>query len=45
MQRADLSDHKGVNYRLRIGPFASEEAQKICGSYQAAGGNCFIIWQ
>ena len=43
MQRADLSD-KGVNYRLHR-TVASEEAQKICGSYQAAGGNCFIIWQ
>jgi len=39
LQRADLSD-KGVNYRLRIGPSASEQAQKICGSDQAAGGNC-----
>jgi hypothetical protein len=44
IQRADLGD-KGVYYRLRIGPFASAEAQKICGSYQAAGGNCFIVRQ
>ena len=44
IQRADLGD-KGVYYRLRIGPFASAEARKICGSYQAAGGNCFIVRQ
>jgi hypothetical protein len=44
IQRADLGD-KVVYYRLRIGPFASAEAQKVCGSYQVAGGNCFIAPQ
>jgi hypothetical protein len=42
IQRGDLGD-SGVYYRLRIGPFASAEAQKIYGSYQAAGGTCFIV--
>jgi hypothetical protein len=44
IQRTDLGD-KGVYYRLRVGPFASAEAQKICGSYKAAGGSCFIVRQ
>jgi hypothetical protein len=41
IQRADLGD-KGVYYRVRIGPFASADAQKICGNYKAAGGDCII---
>ena len=39
--RADLGD-KGVYYRVRVGPFASADAQKICGNYKAAGGDCII---
>jgi hypothetical protein len=44
IQRADLGG-KGIYYRVRIGPFASAEAQKICGTYQAAGGSCVIARQ
>jgi hypothetical protein len=42
IQRADLGG-KGVFYRVRVGPFALADAQKICGSYKAGGGsNCLI---
>jgi hypothetical protein len=41
IQRADF-DGKGVYYRVRVGPFAFADAQKICGSYKAAGGDCLI---
>ena len=34
---------KGPKYRALVGPFASaEEAKQFCGSYAAAGGQCFI---
>jgi hypothetical protein len=42
IQRADLGD-KGVFYRVRIGPFALADAQKICGNYKAVGGNDCLI--
>jgi hypothetical protein len=42
IQRADLG-HKGVFYRVRVGPFALADAQKICGSYKAVGGSDCII--
>ena len=41
IQRADLGD-KGIYYRVRVGPFALANAQKICGSFRAAGGDCLI---
>jgi hypothetical protein len=41
IQRADLGD-KGVYFRVRVGPFASADAQKVCGNYKAAGGDCII---
>ena len=41
IQRADLGD-KGIYYRVRVGPFALADAQKICGSFRAAGGDCLI---
>jgi hypothetical protein len=42
IQRADLGD-KGVFYRVRIGPFALADAQKICGNYKAVGGDDCLI--
>jgi hypothetical protein len=42
IQRADLGN-KGVFYRVRVGPFALADAQKICGSYKAVGGSDCII--
>src|SRR5262249_14996018 len=40
IQRADLGD-KGVYFRVRVGPFVSAaDAQKVCGNYKAAGGDC-----
>jgi hypothetical protein len=42
IQRVDLGD-KGVFYRVRVGPFALADAQKICGSYKADGGSDCLI--
>jgi hypothetical protein len=42
IQRADLGD-KGVFYRVRVGPFALADAQKICGNYKADGGSDCLI--
>jgi hypothetical protein len=43
IQRVDLGG-KGVVYRVRVGPFAFADAQKICGSYKAVGGSdCLIV--
>jgi hypothetical protein len=39
--RVDLGD-KGVFFRVRVGPFASADAQKVCSSLKAAGGDCII---
>jgi len=42
IQRVDLGD-KGVFYRVRVGPFAFADAQKICGNYKAdSGSDCLI---
>ena len=41
IQRADFGE-KGIYYRVRVGPFAFADAQKICGSFRAAGGDCLI---
>jgi hypothetical protein len=40
-QRVDLGDK--VFYRVRVGPFALADAQKICGSYKAVGGSDCLI--
>jgi hypothetical protein len=42
IHRADLGD-KGVFFRVRIGPFALADAQKICGRYKAGGGGDCLI--
>jgi hypothetical protein len=42
IQRVDLGD-KGVLYRVRVGPFALADAQKICSSYKADGGSDCLI--
>jgi hypothetical protein len=41
IQRADLGE-KGVYFRVRVGPFASADAQRICGDLKAAGGSCIL---
>jgi hypothetical protein len=41
LQRADLGD-RGVYFRVRVGPFAAADAQKLCGNLKAAGGDCII---
>jgi len=42
IRRIDLHD-KGVFYRAMIGPFATaEEANQLCGSLKAAGGQCLV---
>jgi cell division septation protein DedD len=41
-RRADLGA-KGIYYRALVGPFASaEQAERLCSSLKAAGGNCLI---
>jgi hypothetical protein len=32
-------------YRVRVGPFAFADAQKICRSYKAVGGSDCLITQ
>jgi hypothetical protein len=42
VRRVELGS-KGVWYRALIGPFASaSEANQVCGSLKAAGGQCNI---
>jgi hypothetical protein len=42
IRRIDLHE-KGVFYRAMIGPFATaEEANQLCGSLKAAGGQCLV---
>lgn len=41
IQRADLGD-RGIYFRVRIGPFASNDAQRLCQNLKAAGGDCII---
>src|SRR5262249_61831579 len=41
IQRADLGE-KGIYYRVRVGPFTSADAQRICGDLKAAGGSCIL---
>ena len=39
--KADLGD-RGVFYRVRVGPFAAADAQRLCDSLKSAGGDCII---
>ncbi len=42
IRRIDLHD-KGIFFRAMIGPFATaEEANQLCGSLKAAGGQCLV---
>jgi hypothetical protein len=42
IRRADLGQ-KGTYFRAMVGPFASSgEAEQLCGSLKAAGGQCII---
>ncbi len=41
IQRADLGD-RGIYYRVRVGPFASANAQGLCAQLKSAGGNCIL---
>ena len=41
IQRADLGD-RGTYYRVRVGPFAPSDAQKLCDSLKSAGGDCIL---
>ena len=41
IQRADLGD-RGVYYRVRVGPFAGSDAQRVCDALKGAGGDCVL---
>ena len=41
IQRADLGD-RGTYYRVRVGPFAPSDAQKLCDALKGAGGDCIL---
>ncbi len=41
IQRADLGD-RGIYFRVRVGPFSSNDAQRLCQNLKAAGGDCII---
>jgi hypothetical protein len=41
IQRADLGA-KGVYYRVRVGPFAANDAQRLCDALKGAGGDCLL---
>jgi hypothetical protein len=41
LQRADLGA-RGVYYRVRVGPFAPADAQKVCDALKGAGGDCIL---
>lgn len=41
IRRADLGNGRTV-YRLRVGPFSSEDAAQKCEALKAAGGQCFV---
>ena len=41
IQRADLGD-RGIYFRVRVGPFASANAQSLCGALKDAGGACVL---
>ncbi|MBN9021037.1 MAG: SPOR domain-containing protein, partial [Rhizobiales bacterium] len=39
--RVDLGE-KGVYYRVRVGPFAGNDATRLCNDLKAAGGDCLL---
>ncbi|MCB1495329.1 MAG: SPOR domain-containing protein [Bauldia sp.] len=39
--RADLGD-RGIYYRVRIGPFSSGDATRLCNDLKSAGGDCIL---
>ncbi len=41
IQRADLGD-RGIYFRVRVGPFASADAQNLCRALKNAGGDCIL---
>ena len=41
IQRADLGD-RGIYFRVRVGPFASADAQSLCSALKNAGGDCIL---
>jgi cell division septation protein DedD len=42
INRADKGE-KGIFYRAQIGPFGTiDEANQLCNSLKAAGGQCFV---
>jgi hypothetical protein len=42
IQRADLGDKVGVRYRVRVGPYSSEQASELCNNLKGAGGQCVV---
>ncbi len=46
VERADLGDDKGVYFRLRLGPFASQaEAAALCAKLKARAVDCIVVRQ
>jgi hypothetical protein len=41
IQRADLPD-RGTFYRVRVGPFSQNDAQRLCDDLRSAGGDCVL---
>jgi len=41
IRKTELAGGKTV-YRLRVGPYAREDASSMCSALQSAGGQCFI---
>jgi cell division septation protein DedD len=41
IQRADLGE-RGVYYRVRVGPFSGDDAERLCGDLKSAGGDCIL---
>ncbi|MCB1487068.1 MAG: SPOR domain-containing protein [Bauldia sp.] len=39
--RADLGD-RGVYFRVRVGPFSSNDATRLCNDLKSAGGDCIL---
>jgi cell division septation protein DedD len=42
VQRADLPD-RGTFYRVRVGPFSQNDAQRLCDDLRQAGGDCVLV--
>ncbi len=41
VQRADVPD-RGTFYRVRVGPFSQNDAQRLCDDLRQAGGDCVL---